>query len=378
MAVDHLIAGEGRGTGEEVSCYTAWMKTMVVALTFWCAGMAAWGQFDLEESHTKASLRGISSVGAGVAWASGSGGTVLRTEDGGYLWQTCSMPKGAEKLDFRGVWGFDANTAVVMSSGKGPLSKVYKTTDGCQTWTLVLDDPDADGFFDAIRFKDVKNGYVLGDPVGGRFAIFATMDWGTHWMRVVSEGLAVAAPGIGAFAASNSSLTDGLVFATGGPGGPFVYTADFGGGHLVNYGSGRAIDLKHDLRFEHVKVPMAGASESAGIFSLGSCGSKLVAVGGEYTKADASTGTAAYFDTFFGGWMAAKTMPHGYRSAVGYDKAADACVAVGPNGVDVSKDDGVNWKPVAGDAVTGWNAVSLPFVVGSQGKIGKLREGVLK
>jgi len=71
-------------------------------------------------------------------------------------------------------------------------------------------------------------------------------------------------------------------------------------------------------------------------------------------------------------------MPHGYRSAVGYDKAADACVAVGPNGMDVSKDDGVNWKPAVGDAVTGWNAVSLPFVVGSKGKIGKLRDGVLK
>jgi photosystem II stability/assembly factor-like uncharacterized protein len=49
-------------------------------------------QFDIEESHTTASLRGIDNVGNGVAWASGTNGTVLRTEDAGYLWQTCTIP----------------------------------------------------------------------------------------------------------------------------------------------------------------------------------------------------------------------------------------------------------------------------------------------
>ena len=75
-------------------------------------------QFDIEDSRTTASLRGIHNVGGGVAWASGSNGTVLRTEDGGYLWQTCNIPPGAEKLDFRGIQAFDENTAIVMSSGK--------------------------------------------------------------------------------------------------------------------------------------------------------------------------------------------------------------------------------------------------------------------
>src|ERR1700678_3057549 len=88
-------------------------------------------QFDLEDSHTTASLRGIHNVGGGVAWASGTDGTVLRTEDGGYLWQTCAIPPRAEKLDFRGVQGFDENPAIVMSGGPGGQSRLYKTTDGC-------------------------------------------------------------------------------------------------------------------------------------------------------------------------------------------------------------------------------------------------------
>ena len=63
----------------------------------------SYGQFDLQDSHSTASLRGISTAGKQVAWASGSGGTILHTEDAGTLWQTCSTPKGAEKLDFRGI-----------------------------------------------------------------------------------------------------------------------------------------------------------------------------------------------------------------------------------------------------------------------------------
>jgi photosystem II stability/assembly factor-like uncharacterized protein len=337
---------------------------------------AAWGQFDLEESHTTASLRGIDAVGPGVAWASGSGGTVLRTEDGGYLWQTCSVPKGAEKLDFRGVQGFDAKTAYVMSSGKGPLSKVYKTTDGCATWTLVLDDTDADGFFDAIRMRNGSPDslYVLGDPVDGKFVLLGTDDGGKRWTRVVSPGLAAAAPGIGAFAASNTSLIGDSTFATGGPGGPFVYRGDF----TCTSGESFAVCLQHGVEVQHVKVPMAGETESAGIFSLGRCGDRMVAVGGEYTKPAVSAGTAATFDAHFGGWFAAKTLPSGYRSAVAYDQKSDTCLAVGPGGSDVSKDDGVHWSPLTGDTASGWNALSLPFVVGAKGKIGKLRDGVLK
>src|SRR6202045_4689890 len=95
-------------------------------------------QGDIEESHPPASLRGIHNVGGGVAWASGTNGTVLRTEDGGYLWQTCTIPTGAEKLDFRGIQAFDENTAIVMSSGPGDQSRLYKTTDGCQSWTLLF------------------------------------------------------------------------------------------------------------------------------------------------------------------------------------------------------------------------------------------------
>ncbi len=180
------------------------LRLLLLALLF--AATAARAQFDIEESHTTASLRGIHNVGAGVAWASGTNGTVLRTEDGGYLWQTCTIPPGAEKLDFRGIQAFDANTAIVMSSGPGDQSRLYKTTDGCQTWKLLFTNPDKEGFWDAIQFHAAQlTVSLLGDPVDGHFVVMLTFDGGSKWEQQTLQA-AADINGEGIFAASNSSL----------------------------------------------------------------------------------------------------------------------------------------------------------------------------
>ena len=82
----------------------------------------------------------------------------------------------------------------------------------------------------------------------------------------------------------------------------------------------------------------------------------------------------------------AQTPPHGYRSAVAYDPTTKTWITVGPNGTDISTDDGRNWRALkpnlkdseAPDADKNWNALSLPFVVGPHGRIGKLRTNDLK
>jgi photosystem II stability/assembly factor-like uncharacterized protein len=109
-----------------------------------------------------------------------------------------------------------------------------------------------------------------------------------------------------------------------------------------------------------------------------------VAVGGDYLKPDDSVATAAF--TTDGGktWTAATIPPHGYRSAVAYDAPTKTWITVGPNGTDISTDDGRNWralKPSATDtpdADQHWNALSLPFVVGPHGRIGLLNSTALQ
>jgi hypothetical protein len=108
-----------------------WRLLLVIALLFAFSSSGS-AQWRMQDSHTSADLRGIHSIGNGIAWASGTNGTVLRTADDGEHWQACTKPSGAEGLDFRGIQAFDANTAIVMSSGKGDLSRLYKTVDGCK------------------------------------------------------------------------------------------------------------------------------------------------------------------------------------------------------------------------------------------------------
>jgi photosystem II stability/assembly factor-like uncharacterized protein len=338
----------------------------MLLLALWVASVAAPAQWTIQNSNTSADLRGIHAVDGNVAWASGTNGTVLRTVDGGANWQVCAVPPDAEKLDFRGVQAFDAKTAIVMSSGKGDLSRLYKTTDGCKTWKLVFKNPDKDGFWDAMllnRFD--RDGYILGDPVDGQFAVWETADKGASWSKVLGQSLD-AEKDEGAFAASNSALmlheTFAVGFVTGGPRGARVSL------------------MQDDGKFRFTKLPLGNGGASAGGFSVEARDWRSwVVVGGDYTKPNDPSGTSALTSDGAKTWSAAETMPHGYRSAVAYDAAAKTWITVGPNGTDISTDDGKNWRALqpdvargeAADADRNWNALSLPFVVGPKGRIGK-------
>src|SRR5437868_5925340 len=178
-------------------------RAVVGGLMVLAATTSAIAQWDPEDSGTKSNLRGVHRVGHFV-WASGTSGVVLRSEDNGYLWQQCAIPPDAGNLDFRGVWGWDENHAVVMSSGVGSASRLYETTDGCSHWRLVFTNQEPEGFWDAIAFWNQQQGILLGDPLNGRFVILRTNDGGRHWVRDNSSGLDADPRGESAFAASNS------------------------------------------------------------------------------------------------------------------------------------------------------------------------------
>lgn len=340
-------------------------------------------QWTLQDSGTTADLRGIDYVGNGIAWASGSRGTVLRTYDTGKTWEHCATPPNADALDFRGVQAFDKDIAIVMSSGKGDLSRLYKTSDGCKTWKLVFSDPDEGGFFDALRRVTARQLFLLGDPVNGKFAMFTSRDAGETWFIADDPGLE-APDAEGAFAASNSSLLSfgtNLAFGTGGPAAS-VYRMQ----PLCVATTGIC-----NLSWLAVSTPLAHGSAPSGVFSLaghlssgpsGKLAAMLVAVGGTYDKPADPTGTAAFSTDGGTTWSTAANLPGGYRSAVAYDRKTNTWITVGPSGTDLSADDGHNWRALkpdtrlsdTPDADAHWNALSLPFVVGPKGRIG-LRDG---
>jgi hypothetical protein len=98
-------------------------------------------------------------------------------------------------------------------------------------------------------------------------------------------------------------------------------------------------------------------------------------VGGDYTKPNESNGTAAHTEGDWKHWTASAKPPHGYRSSVEWSEALRAWITVGTNGSDISRDDGKTWQPIDDG---NWNALSLPFVVGPNGRIARLNAAALK
>jgi photosystem II stability/assembly factor-like uncharacterized protein len=330
-----------------------------------------------------------------VAWASGTGGTVLKTTDGGRHWQPCAIPdadKDGATLDFRGVQAWDASTAIVMASGPGDKSRLYKTTDGCLHWALLYTNPDKNGFWDAIEFWDRQNGKMLGDPVDGQFQVLTTFDGGAHWhAEENSRGLRVNPHTQGAFAASNSSLRlrgpEFPLFGSGGTAGAYVYALASMEQDVLKGCGDPTFRLENCVReggpemdvWKRYRTPIAGQSESAGIFSIAIRHPSertivAVAVGGDYKKPDVRTGTAAR--SLDGGktWFAASIPPHGYRSTVQWGESIKAWITAGTNGSDLGRDDGKTWQPLDNG---NWNALSLPFIVGPKGRIARLNPAAL-
>lgn len=374
------------------------MRRLLLLASIFPAATAQ-AQFELQDSTTTADLRGIASVGNGTAWASGNHGTVLRTEDSGFVWQGCTTPPGAENLDFRGIQAFDDRTAIVMSSGKGNLSRIYKTTDGCLTWKLVFTNPDPEGFFDAVRVeRDNPNrlSWLIGDPVSTdgvfRFPIFRSKDDGTTWVRMFRTWSELNAQGLQAiFAASNSSFLDTwfeLDFVTGNP--AQIVSVPIAGRTMLD------VLLDHPTKSQVAKLqsgeslvrrsplPSFPQGVTIGAFSIATnnVAGLTVVVGGDYQQPSSPGLSATRFPPSPDG-TTAQTPPRGYRSSVTYDPATKTWITVGPNGTDISTDDGRNWKPLrpteddAPDADRNWNALSLPFVVGPHGRIGRLRDNAL-
>lgn len=360
---------------------------LFVALALpWAAALAQHSPavWQMEPSETTADLRGVHAAGPGVVWASGTGGTVLRSEDSGFEWQNCATPPGAEKLDFRAIWGFDDQTAIVMSSGPGALSRLYKTTDGCAHWALLYTNPDKDGFWDALVFENRDRGTLLGDPVNGRFQVLHTTDGGRSWTQAGGDGLE-AKPGVtGAFAASNSSLLAGpREQPRFGAGGSLLYAETI----LIHLTAGAPHPDSVRPQWKVTALPLAHDNTTSGIFSLALRdsqynGATLIAVGGDYARPDARSGTAAWSSDDGAHWTVPSTLPGGYRSAVAWDADLKLWITVGPNGSDISRDDGRTWQtlehaPANTPGGGEWNALSLPWVVGPHGRIAKLNPSAL-
>ncbi len=129
----------------------------------------------VQNSGTTATLYSVSTVNANVAWATGTGGVVIRTTNGGATWQTVTTPRA---VDAHVICGVSANKALVATNGTSD-AVLHLTTNGGQTWQNVVTIPG--GFINVIIMFNDMNGFVQGDPVGGNWTLLKTTDGGFTW-----------------------------------------------------------------------------------------------------------------------------------------------------------------------------------------------------
>ncbi len=146
-----------------------------------------WDVISLATSQTIYSLK---AVDENTVWGGASGGTHLRTTDGGTTWKTGTVP-GATSLTLNSIAVIDQNTAYFTANNfnTGQDARIYKTADGGTTWTQQYRSAGTGAFFNSVAFWDADNGIAMSDPVGGSFLIVTTTDGGAHWTPVPSANL---------------------------------------------------------------------------------------------------------------------------------------------------------------------------------------------
>lgn len=328
---------------------TVWIGLLVVA-----SGCAAnRPSFQALETGVSVSLRGLAVVDEDCVWASGAAGTVIRSVDGGKTWRRFTVDPA---LDLRSLHAFDRERAVWISAGQPAC--VVVTEDGGATFERVWQSDHDDAFFDAVAFWDERNGLAFSDPVGGAFYVTSTDDGGRSWWRVPSSTLPEPLPGEAGFAASGSGVrTQGAMHAWiatgGGPVARVLRTVDRGRSWSVS------------------TAPIRAAEPAAGIFSLAVSGDRVVVVGGNYQRADDREAVAAFSSDGGETFVSSSIQPGGYRSGVEFfGSDGRRLLAVGRNGVDLSRDGGATWESVhdaAFQAVRAAPGGRVGYAVGARG-----------
>ncbi len=122
-------------------------------------------------------LTSVSVVDDNNAWICGYAGRVLRTTNGGANWVSVNSAPIPGTLDLHSIFAIDANTALV--AGSGTSSFLFRTSNGGANWTQVF--TESGGFINSVQMGNAFAGFMMGDPVGGRWSLWGTTNAGLTW-----------------------------------------------------------------------------------------------------------------------------------------------------------------------------------------------------
>jgi len=181
-------------------------ETKTYFITVQSSGSSAWLE---QASGFNTQYRGvekISIVTPKIVWGAAINGAATsqndyntldftRTEDAGQTWTPGTISGVPSTYVVSSICAKSYNKAwvsffnnVTTSSDKGGI---YITSNGGQSWTrqnTALYN-DASSFPNAVYFWNNNEGWAMGDPVGGYFEIYNTVDGGANWVRTPSANI---------------------------------------------------------------------------------------------------------------------------------------------------------------------------------------------
>ncbi len=327
------------------------IKILVPAFLFVCFYSTYAQQIKVLTSGTKTSIRGLSVVNDRIVWVSGSEGTVGLSLDSGNSFKWIKV-KGFEKIDFRDIEAFDETSAVIM--GISEPAYILRTADAGETWKVVYENKQKGMFLDAMEFWNLNSGIVIGDPIDNKIFVARTFNGGITWQELPVDKRPVVDSGEAMFASSGTNVRafnlKEAIIVTGG--------------------------LKSRLikRDDKIALPILQGKQSTGANSVAVKKNTIIAVGGDFSSKDDITKNCVISNDQGKTFHAPATPPTGYRSCVEYLKKKN-WITCGLNGVDMSFDNGENWKNISKEGFHVCRKAKegkAVFFAGSNGKIGKL------
>jgi photosystem II stability/assembly factor-like uncharacterized protein len=191
--------------------------TFIILISFFSNSFAQWNFYSTGVSQVQTS---ISAVDDNIAWVCGHLGVVCRTTNGGTSWTSSVVtPDSATLIN---IFAVDANTALVSAREFSPsVASVWKTTNGGGTWAQVF--TQNSGEINGIKIFNGGSGFMVGDPVGGRWSLWRTTNSGTSWD---STGLYLQGTGLNGI--ENGFYTNGNNFWFGTGNGRIYHSSNSG------------------------------------------------------------------------------------------------------------------------------------------------------
>lgn len=311
------------------------------------------------------SLRGLSIPNNNVIWASGSKGTIAKSNDGGNHFEWMQV-KGYEERDFRAIHAFDDKEAIIVAVSAPGI--ILKTKDGGMNWYKVYENSDTSIFLDAIQFKDDQKGMVIGDPIHHHIVLLETKDRGESWQQIQNKFFnSHVKKGESFFASSSTNLCFDF---------QHVYFVS-GGLHSRFWENGHAKDIP---------IIMGSSSTGANSIAISPNQNTIVIVGGDFTNYQLSEKNFVRLDryrkphtenkrVFKYQWLINKNVqsPSGYKSCVQFINNKNLVVC-GTSGVDFSDNIGEKWDRISDQSfhvLKVQPGTQNVFFAGSGGRIGR-------